>query len=153
MVVAYDEAPSERRPLWGTGAAVGTSAWLPRLSTSFPGRYSAGRRGSSTQCEAGEVLRFYNEFASECPDELIHRRFVGQSLETVVRGLHFGLLLRTIEEGEQVLRPLRTYVLRWRIAISRWRTGRSRARPTQVPVWSAALEVELPEAPERRAST
>jgi hypothetical protein len=59
--------------------------------------------------KAGEVLRFYHEFASECPDELSTVASLGISPDGSSVISISGCYCGAIEEGEQVLRPLRTY--------------------------------------------
>jgi FAD/FMN-containing dehydrogenase len=64
---------------------------------------------SYPMAKAGEVLRFYHEFASECPDELSTVASLGispdGSLVVSVAVCYCG----AIEEGEHVLRPLREF--------------------------------------------
>jgi FAD/FMN-containing dehydrogenase len=64
-------------------------------------RYSAG--------EARDALRFYHEFAGSCPDELTTSASLGRDPDgSLVAGItvcHCG----DLEEGERVLRPLRSF--------------------------------------------
>src|SRR5215212_430361 len=64
-------------------------------------RYSAA--------EAREVLRFYHEFASSCPDELSTAASLGRTPDgSLVVGISV-CYCGPIESGERVLRPLRTF--------------------------------------------
>ena len=59
--------------------------------------------------KAGEILRFYHEFASECPDELSTVASLGISPDGSSVISISVCYCGPIETGEQVLRPLRTY--------------------------------------------
>ena len=66
-----------------------------------------GLRYSAT--EARDALRFYHEFASGCPDELSTSASLGHAADG---SLAVGITVcycGAIEEGERVLRPLRTF--------------------------------------------
>src|SRR5215210_2224902 len=59
--------------------------------------------------EARDFLRFYHEFASNCPDELSTAASLGHALDgSVVVGVAV-CYCGPIEEGERVLHPLRTF--------------------------------------------
>jgi hypothetical protein len=68
--------------------------------------------------EAGEVLRFYRDFVREAPDELgtVVRFGTAPALPVIPGDLHWRPVVMigtcyagSIEEGEQVLRPLRAF--------------------------------------------
>jgi len=64
-------------------------------------RYSAA--------EARDALRFYHEFARECPDELSTSASLGRDQDgTLVAGVSV-CYCGEVEEGERVLRPLRAF--------------------------------------------
>ena len=59
--------------------------------------------------KARDVLRFYHEFASGCPDELSTSASLGRAPDgSLVAGITV-CYCGAIEEGERVLRPLRTF--------------------------------------------
>lgn len=64
---------------------------------------------SYPMAEAREVLRFYDEFASECPDELTTVGSLGISPDGSPAVSISVCYCGSLETGEQVLRPLRTF--------------------------------------------